>query len=202
MVRTSTYLLNGIDAICSMSCVHRFGSLGPVTLHFCGFVWSLLGTIFLAFSQSIYGWISEWNPSVPDHYMHSIKQQTRPKYINITNVNCVYISWCELCNWGDYAINGQGAELYANCEVCALYTDTSLWWRLKSPALRLFTQPFIQPQMTENIKAPRHWPRAGNSPVSDEFPTQRANFHLMTSYRVSRYLWCQFICIETHVAGG
>ena len=31
-------------------------------------------------------------------------------------------------------------------------------WRLKSPASRLFTQPFIQAQVKENIKAPHHWP--------------------------------------------
>ena len=34
-------------------------------------------------------------------------------------------------------------------------------WRLKSPASRLFTQPFIQTQIKENIKAPRHWPLCG-----------------------------------------
>ena len=32
------------------------------------------------------------------------------------------------------------------------------WWHLKSPASRLFTQPFIRAQIKENIKAPRHWP--------------------------------------------
>ena len=39
-------------------------------------------------------------------------------------------------------------------------TMTSCWarWRLKSPASRLFTQPFIQAQIKENISAPRHWP--------------------------------------------
>ena len=31
-------------------------------------------------------------------------------------------------------------------------------WRLKSPASRLFTQPFIHTQTIANIKAPRHWP--------------------------------------------
>ena len=31
-------------------------------------------------------------------------------------------------------------------------------WRFKSPASRLFTQPFIRAQIKENIKAPRHWP--------------------------------------------
>ena len=42
-------------------------------------------------------------------------------------------------------------------------TVTSLWarWRLKSPASRLFTQPFIKAQFKENIKAPRHWPLWG-----------------------------------------
>ena len=48
--------------------------------------------------------------------------------------------------------------------------------RLKSPASRLFTQPFIQAQIKENITDPRHWPLcAGNSPVTGEFPAQRAS---------------------------
>ena len=56
-----------------------------------------------------------------------------------------------------------------------------IWWRLKSPASRLFTnrlftQPFIQAQIKENIKAPRHWPLCG------EFTGDRWKcFHLMTS---------------------
>ena len=57
-------------------------------------------------------------------------------------------------------------------------TMTSYWerWRLKSPASRLFTQPFIQKQIKENIKAPRHWPFfAGNSPVPGEFSAQMAS---------------------------
>ena len=33
--------------------------------------------------------------------------------------------------------------------------------RLKSPASRLFTQPFIQTQIKKNIKAPRHWRLCG-----------------------------------------
>ena len=56
-------------------------------------------------------------------------------------------------------------------------TVTSKWarWRLKSPASPLFTQPFIQAQIKENIKAPRHWPLCGNSPVTGEFPAQMAS---------------------------
>ena len=42
-------------------------------------------------------------------------------------------------------------------------------WRLKSPASRLFTQPFIQARIKENIKAPRHRPFCG------EFPAQMAS---------------------------
>ena len=52
-------------------------------------------------------------------------------------------------------------------------TVTSLWarWRLKSSASWLFTEPFVQAQIKENIKAPCHWPLWRNSPVT----AQRAN---------------------------
>ena len=36
-------------------------------------------------------------------------------------------------------------------------------WRLKSPASRLFAQPFVCAQTKEDIKAPRHWPLWGES---------------------------------------
>ena len=63
----------------------------------------------------------------------------------------------------------------------------SLQWRhnghLKSPASRLFTQPFIEAQIKENIKAPRHWllwgEFTGDSP--HKWPVTRKMFHLMTS---------------------
>ena len=49
---------------------------------------------------------------------------------------------------------------------------TSLWarWRLKSRASRLFIQPFIQAQIKENIKAPRHWLLWEEFTVTGEFP--------------------------------
>ena len=34
-------------------------------------------------------------------------------------------------------------------------------WCLNSPASRKFAQPFVQAQIKENIKAPRHWPLWG-----------------------------------------
>ena len=57
-------------------------------------------------------------------------------------------------------------------------TLTSKWprWRLKSPASRLFTQPFIQMQIKENIKALRHWPLCGEFTGTGEFPAQRASY--------------------------
>ena len=65
---------------------------------------------------------------------------------------------------------------------------TSQWtqYRLKSPASRFFTQPSIQTQIKESIKAPRHWPFCGEFTVDRWIPRaigqQRGKcFHLMTS---------------------
>ena len=82
----------------------------------------------------------------------------------------------------------------------SLITVTSKWvrWRLKSQASRLFTQPFVQVKIKENIKAPRHWPLFGE--FTGEFPHKgpvtRKCFHLMTSspdyanYFFTLYMWC------------
>ena len=55
-------------------------------------------------------------------------------------------------------------------------TMMSWWarWRLKSLASPLFTPPFIQAQIKENIKAPNHWP-FWNSPMTGEYPAQMAS---------------------------
>ena len=45
----------------------------------------------------------------------------------------------------------------------------------KSPASWLFTQSFIQTQIKENIKVPRHWSLCGDSPGTGEFPAQMAS---------------------------
>ena len=55
-------------------------------------------------------------------------------------------------------------------------TSQWAWWRLKSPASRLFTQSFIQTQIKENIKAPRHWPLCGEFTGTGEFPAQMASY--------------------------
>ena len=50
-------------------------------------------------------------------------------------------------------------------------------------ASRLFTQPFIQTQIKEDIKAPRHWPLCGEFTGTGEFPAQR------TSYAENVSIW-------------
>ena len=47
--------------------------------------------------------------------------------------------------------------------------------RLTSLASLLFTQPFVQMQIKENIKAPRHWHLCGEFTGDGEFPAQRAS---------------------------
>ena len=42
--------------------------------------------------------------------------------------------------------------------------------------LRLFTEPFIQTQIKENMKAPRHWLLCGEFTGTGEFPAQRASY--------------------------
>ena len=42
-------------------------------------------------------------------------------------------------------------------------------------SLTIFTQPFIQAQIKENIKAPHHWPLWGEFTCDGEFPAQMAS---------------------------
>ena len=45
------------------------------------------------------------------------------------------------------------------------------------PALRLFTQPFIPAQITENIEAPRHWPLCGEFTGDRGIPRTNGQLH-------------------------
>ena len=42
-------------------------------------------------------------------------------------------------------------------------------------SLAIIFQPFIEAQIKDNIEAPCHWLCAGKSPVTGEFPTERAS---------------------------
>ena len=58
-------------------------------------------------------------------------------------------------------------------ECCSAVTSWQARWRLKPPASPLFIQMFVQAQIKENIKAPRHWPLWGEFTVdrnAEKFP--------------------------------
>ena len=74
---------------------------------------------------------------------------------HLRRVSDVHYDWkrCVLCYMKDVVLH---------CSIfCKWNKIVRVRWRLKSPASRLFTQPFIQAQIKENIKAPRHWPLWG-----------------------------------------
>ena len=77
--------------------------------------------------------------------------------------------------------------------------------RLKLPALRLFTQPFIRAKIKENIKAPRHWHLCGEFTGDRWIPRTNGqcrgkSFYWMTSscqdvwplFALCCVLFCQF----------
>ena len=77
-------------------------------------------------------------------------------------------------------------------------------WYLKSPASRLFTQPFIEAQIKENIKAPIHWPLWGEFTADQGIPRTkgqlRGSFHLMTSsyiFEVVSQIICLARCLQS-----
>ena len=78
------------------------------------------------------------------------------------------LSWISLHNTGNAARLREFSSAILNVVILSIkdyaqITVTSEWtrWRLKSRASPLFTQPFIQAQLKENIKSPRHWPLCG-----------------------------------------
>ena len=71
------------------------------------------------------------------------------------------------------AETGGRIEGFSGCSTC----NPSIISRLKSPASRLLAPPFIQAQIKENFKPPRHWPLTG------EYPAQ------MASNAENIYIW-------------
>ena len=59
----------------------------------------------------------------------------------------------------------------------------------------LFAQPFVQAQIKENIKAPRHWLCEENLPVTSGVPSQRASNRKMFPHDdIIMINLCSFIC--------
>ena len=72
--------------------------------------------------------------------------------------------------WEQVVRNKQG-----NFKFSITVTSWWDWWRLKSPASLLFTQPFVQVQIKENIKSPRHRSLWGKFTGDRWIPAQRAS---------------------------
>ena len=85
-----------------------------------------------------------------------------------------------LCQTSSMSIEHISGYLIFHC-----ITVTSQWGQmcLKSPASRLFNQSFIQTQIKENIKAPRHWPLCG------EFTGEQWIPHTNASYTENASIW-------------
>ena len=58
---------------------------------------------------------------------------------------------------------------------CITVTSQRARWCLKSPVFWLFTQPFVQAQIKENFKVPRHWYLWGEFTGDRWLPAQRAS---------------------------
>ena len=80
-------------------------------------------------------------------------------------------------------------EICCTVAVCVTrmrFNTNILLWRHLWPSSRLFTQPFIQTYITENIKALCHWPLCGEFTGDRWIPRTTGQkrgkcFHLMTS---------------------
>ena len=72
-------------------------------------------------------------------------------------------------------------------------------------SLMIGTQPFIQTQIKENIKAPRHWPLCGEITGTGEFPAQRASYAENVSIQwrhhvylgIDKHCGCWYLAAET-----
>ena len=60
-------------------------------------------------------------------------------------------------------------------------------------SLTIVYSTFIRAPIKENIKIPRHWPCAGNSPVTGEFPVQKA------SNAENVYIWWRHHVYQGHI---
>ena len=114
---------------------------------------ALSGNLSIIYWTSLYPlwcWLCCW-------YSRSWRQWTPGRNCQLGSPSC----WRSPCSCFFSLRSHHSRRITLLCSV--IITVTSLWaeWRLKSPALRLFTQPFVQVQMKENIKALRHWPLWG-----------------------------------------
>ena len=85
---------------------------------------------------------------------HWIRSRFYPLFCYGYITNCIWISAIQL-QYNDIIMSAMASQIW--------------------PASPLFSQPFIQAQIKENIKAPRHWPLCGEFTVDLWIPAQRAS---------------------------
>ena len=77
-----------------------------------------------------------------------------------------------LCwNWKLFS---HGSRLLYNIPCCDHYSGVMMG--AMASQITSITTVYSKAQIKENIKAPRHWPLCGNSPVNGEFPAQMASY--------------------------
>ena len=121
---------------------------------------------------------------------------TRWSYVFLALTHrCVLMNWAKM-QWLIFCT----VRHVKHCWSYHHYSDVTMGrWRLESPASRLLTQPFIQGQMKENIKAPRHWPLFGEFTGDRWIPRTNGQwrgkcYYLMTSsWSVTR--WCKQVSV-------
>ena len=114
------------------------------------------------------------------------------------------IYWCKKLSWWRHQMD----FFRVIGPLCGEFTgqkdqnhyDDVIMGVLASPVSRLFTQPFTQTQIKENIKAPRHWPSCWEFTGTGEFPAQMAsnaeNVSISWRHHAENMsdVWNQWIC--------
>ena len=103
-----------------------------------------------------------------------------------SNAESVSVSWRHLVLCAVYNISLFRTRYIKTRLYYIIMTSSWARWCIKSQASQLFTQPFVQVQIKENIKSPRHWPLCGEITGAVNYPhkgqvRQKKWFHLMTS---------------------
>ena len=95
--------------------------------------------------------------------LNVIKYRSVIKYVNMFWNARIHLMLCRKATAYDVVSLNVEIWILLICRYHVVITMTSQWarLRLKSPAPRLLTQAFIQAQIKENVKAPRHWPLYG-----------------------------------------
>ena len=70
----------------------------------------------------------------------------------------------------------------------------------KPPAPRLFTQPFIQAQIKENTKVPRHWPSCGGF-TSDRWTARTKGQESGKRFRLMTSSWLEIVDLDLLTLG-